>query len=88
MYNNLDYSFDKLTDVLLVYREAQHNISAAVHLYIEVYPQRRLPDPRKFIFLDHHLRETSCLCQNMAIFGGQRSCRSVIFEEDILHVID
>jgi hypothetical protein len=39
MPNNWNYSFDELTDMLLVYGEAQHNSSAAVRLNAEMFLQ-------------------------------------------------
>jgi hypothetical protein len=66
MLNNQDYSFDKLTGMLLVYGEAQRNNSAAASLYAEMYPQQRLLNQRTFISLDYHCKETGCLHPNMA----------------------
>jgi hypothetical protein len=42
MAQSAEYSFDELTDMILLYGEAERNSTAAARLYAERYPQRRM----------------------------------------------
>jgi hypothetical protein len=39
MAQNAEYSLDKLTDVILLFGEAEHNSAASAHLYTRRYSQ-------------------------------------------------
>jgi hypothetical protein len=57
--------------------EATGNTAAAVRMYAEMYPQRRLPNPRTFQDIDRHIRKTDTVRPSAADVGWRRSVRTV-----------
>jgi hypothetical protein len=82
-----EYSFNELTDMILLYGEAERNSAAAAPLYAERYPQRRHPNRRTFTSHERRLRETGRIRPIMTHADRPRSRRSADVE-NVLHVIE
>lgn len=50
------YSFEELTDMILIYGECRKNQRQAAALYAQIYPDRRHPDHGFFYHLHERLR--------------------------------
>jgi hypothetical protein len=53
-----NYTFLEYVDMRLILGKARGNGGAAVSLYTDRYPQRRLPKPLMFLDVDRRIRET------------------------------
>jgi hypothetical protein len=58
-HNGTEYSFNALTDMILVCAEAECNSAVAAHLYAKRYLQWQYPNYRTSASLKQFLRETS-----------------------------
>jgi hypothetical protein len=81
MAQNAEYSFNRLTDMILLYGEAKRDNAAAVSLYAESYRQRCHPERRTFISLAHRLRETGRTWRSKTNAGRPRSHRRADVED-------
>jgi hypothetical protein len=76
-----------LTDVILLFGEAEHNSAASAHLYTRRYSQWQHPNHRIFISLERHLQETGHMKPNMPNTGRPQSHRSTDVG-DLLHAVE
>nr|CAI5842309.1 unnamed protein product [Callosobruchus analis] len=83
----MSYSFDEMTDMLLIYGEAKNNGRQAVRLYEQKFPNRRIPHHSTFASIEMRLRETGNLRIKWNNAGRQRATRTVRIEEAILNNI-
>nr|CAI5830202.1 unnamed protein product [Callosobruchus analis] len=78
------YSFEEMTDMLLIYGEAKNNGRQAVRLYEQKFPNRRIPHHSTFASIEMRLRETGNLRTKRNNAGRPRTTRTVRIEEAIL----
>nr|CAI5825460.1 unnamed protein product [Callosobruchus analis] len=81
----MSYSFDEMTDMLLIYGEAKDNGRQAVPLYVQKFPNRRIPHHSTFASIEMRLRETGNLRIKRNNAGRQRTTRTVRIKEVILN---
>ena len=82
-----NYTTMELADLHLTYGEALCNGRTAQRLYIQKFPNRRHPSNKIFARIDHRLRETGSLLPCLRHNCRNRTVRTQMFEEDILHLI-
>nr|CAI5824613.1 unnamed protein product [Callosobruchus analis]CAI5855565.1 unnamed protein product [Callosobruchus analis]CAI5861025.1 unnamed protein product [Callosobruchus analis] len=73
----MSYSFDEMTDMLLIYGEAKNNGRQAVRLYVQKFPNRRIPHHSTFASIEMRLRETGNLIIKRNNAERQRTTRTV-----------
>jgi hypothetical protein len=66
-HNGTEYSFDALTDMILVYAEAECNNAVTAHPYAKRYLQRQYPNYRTSTSLKRFLRETGYIWPSMIL---------------------
>nr|CAI5829179.1 unnamed protein product [Callosobruchus analis] len=71
----MGYSFDEMTDMLLIYGEAKNNGRQAVRLYVQKFSNRRIPHHSTFASIEMRLRETGNLRIKRNNAGRQRTTR-------------
>nr|CAI5842924.1 unnamed protein product [Callosobruchus analis] len=81
----MSYSFEEMTDMLLIYGEAKNNGRQAVRLYEQKFPNRRIPHHSTFASIEMRLRETGNLRTKRNNAGRPRTTRTVSIEEAILN---
>nr|CAI5834537.1 unnamed protein product [Callosobruchus analis] len=81
----MSYSFEEMTDMLLIYGEAKNNGRQAVRLYEQKFPNRRIPHHSTFASIEMRLRETGNLRTKRNNAGRPRTTRTVPIEEAILN---
>jgi hypothetical protein len=71
------YTFLELAHMHLVLGEMRGSTLGARRRYVELYPNRRAPNTRTFVFVDRRLRETGILRPRYVNNGRQRISRTV-----------
>ena len=81
----MDYTFEELADMHLMYGLAQGNGREARRLYLERFPNRRLPSHPTFASVDGRLRETGSFAISNTCIGHSRSVRAPEKKEYVLN---
>ena len=84
----MEYTYEELTDMLLVYGFCQGNGRGSVRVYRDRFPNRRIPNRTIFANIERRLRETGTLKARIHNSGRPRTARNVEQEEAILEMID
>jgi hypothetical protein len=82
------FSFNELTDMLLMYGRANCNGRRAARLYQERFPDRRHPNHKTLAAVDRQLRETGTFKPVSVGWGRQRAVRTSDMEERVLDHVD
>lgn len=77
-------NFNQLTDMLQVYFECNKNSNQALRIYIERFPDRDVPERRKFNRLEKNLRRYGCFKKPKAV--RRKFCENV--ELDVLLAVE
>lgn len=83
----MDYSVEELADMHFIYGRANGNTVLAVRLYVERFPNRRIPNRKTFSRIHARLRETGSL-KPCTSSGRPQYVRTVQREERILQIVE
>jgi hypothetical protein len=83
MAQDVEYSFNRLTDMILLCSEAECNSASAAFLYAERYPQWWHQNDRTFISLPCSLQKIGLMWPNMTNTGRPQIFRSTSVEEGV-----
>lgn len=83
-----NYTNSEKVDMLLVYGFCQGNGRQSVRVYMERFPNRRIPNHQTFANIERHLRETGSFEKKFEGRGRMRTTRTVETEENILERVE
>lgn len=82
------YTNAEMTDMILVYGYCQQNGQESVRVYIERFPNRRIPNHQTFGAVERRLRETGKFAPTTVNYGRNRIIRTPQIEEEILDRVE
>jgi hypothetical protein len=82
------FSNNELTDIVLTYGESQGNAALAQRMYMERFPNRRIPNVRTFLRVVQRLRHHGSFNATAFDGGRQRPDRVANIEEAVLNSVE
>lgn len=84
-----NFTNSEYVDMLIVYGAAGENAAHARRLYLQRFPDRRIPSERTFLIVVQRGRETGSLTPRRGIGGGRPHRQDgVNVEENILQIVE
>jgi hypothetical protein len=82
------FSNNELTDIVLTYGESQGNAALAQRMYMERFPNRRIPNVRTFVRVVQRLRDHGSFNATAFDRGRQRPDRVANIKEAVLNSVE